>query len=448
MANEWRVKKYYNPRITVETSRILDTTFPDILVCLTGSQVELLRNMCGYLSRRSTFVSEAHEQYYLAPSNDEWDSLQEIVAELEYKLMACDMDLLIDAINTQTSVIDVLRQCVCETMTYQQKIASGLPDVGGYVENLDVTYLSTSETEGVFTPAATDTIRCEQAQSIWYYTYQMYTETLLPFADTTSDNLTALIVGSVGFGALAGFVGIPVAVLSAIVLAIIAWGIAGAIANFRNWMLGTKDEIICLLYNSLPDTSAAAQVVGAYIDAAVELSYLDKMVLKTVLASSWHYGWILLDQETNSTWDDYFVPGQCTLCDAPIPGCWEFGPCDLPTWIGGNVECAYDGVLLTGGSTYWNVQSVTPVSGDYFIVRWTPRYQSAPTGRGKFGFVRVSDLQVFHLITTAERDNDVSVTEHIAVPSQLWGVSCYFWMMQDSQAIEPHYFCLSQVPPS
>jgi len=113
VADEWRVKKYYNPRVTVETSRILDTTFPDMLVCLTGAQVELLRNMCAYLSRRSTFVSEAHEQYYLAPSNEEWDSLQEIVAELEYKLMTCDMDLLIDAINTQTSVIDVLRQCVC-----------------------------------------------------------------------------------------------------------------------------------------------------------------------------------------------------------------------------------------------------------------------------------------------------------------------------------------------
>lgn len=447
MADEWRFKKYYDKRVVIETARILDPQFPSTVVCLTGAQVELLRNLCEYLHRRSTFVSEYQTIGYLAPDNDEWEALQYIVADLEEILMGCDIQGLIDAVNTQTDVIDALMQCVCTSTTYNQKLVGALPDVGGYVTNDDITYLSPAQTMGVFTPPPTDTARCELAQAMFYFVYDVYTEKLLPFANTTADTLTALIVASLGFGALALFAGIPILTLAPLVTALVSWGVEGAIENFRNWLLAAKDELVCIFYNALPDTSACAALVSLYIDAAAELSFLDKLVLKALYTSTWAMSWVFQDQEANDTWRAYFIPGQCTLCDEPIPGCWEFGPCDLPTWIGGNVECAYNGVLLTGGASYWNEQEVTPVLGDYLIVSWTPREQTWPLGRAKFGLRRVSDEIQYEVIYTPERAVDVPVVEYGLVPAGWCGVPCYFYMHQASQAIEPAYFCLSQTPP-
>jgi len=107
----WRRKTYYTPRVLITTDDVLDCPFPDTLLCLTGAELQLLRNMTQYLHRRSTFASEYHDGYYLAPSNEEWNVLDRIVAELEDKLMGCEeLTQLLQDIKAAT-------ECACQKLT-------------------------------------------------------------------------------------------------------------------------------------------------------------------------------------------------------------------------------------------------------------------------------------------------------------------------------------------
>lgn len=78
---------YRSDRVLIESERILSPEFKGITVQLSGSQVELLRGITEYLSRTSTFVYEYKDNYYVSPSENDWDDLQAIVADLEGKLM-------------------------------------------------------------------------------------------------------------------------------------------------------------------------------------------------------------------------------------------------------------------------------------------------------------------------------------------------------------------------
>lgn len=449
MVEQWRIKKYYDKRQMIETQRVITPQFDNIVVCLTGSDLEMLRNLMPLLRWRTSFVSEYHTNHYLCPDNADWDLIQGLVADLERRLMGGEIEALITAIEAQTDVIDVLRQCVCETAAWQQKQASMLPDLNGYVGNEDVTYLSPSETEGTFTPPETDTLRCELAQAIWWYTYELHTEILLPFADTTSDRLTSLVVGAVGFGALAGFVGIPVAVLSAIVIAIVAWGVSGSISNLVNWFLATKDEIICILYDNLPDTSTAATLVRAYVNDQSELSFLEKAVINSVLASSWHYGWICKDQQENDTWRDYFVQGQCQACEEYPEGCIYVGPCVLADWTDGTVGCIQGRAAILGALSYWTKHTFVPGPGTYLVVYYYPRANGGgyPYARANWGFTKVSNLTHTIVIAGQDKARDVLQVEYAAIPAGLWGIECYFHMQQVGFWCSPVYVCILDAPP-
>lgn len=82
-----RRHSYVRTRILISTDDIFDSPFEDISLVLTGAELNLLRNLTQYLGRRSTFVSEYYGDYYLEPTDEDWDTLDAIVAELEYKLM-------------------------------------------------------------------------------------------------------------------------------------------------------------------------------------------------------------------------------------------------------------------------------------------------------------------------------------------------------------------------
>ena len=112
MSESWRKKTHYATRILVESQRVINSDFKDALVCLTGGELEMLRNIAHYLERRSTFVSEYQASGYLCPDVDDWDTISAIVAQLQEKLMGCDIDLLITAIEAQTDVLDSLMQCL------------------------------------------------------------------------------------------------------------------------------------------------------------------------------------------------------------------------------------------------------------------------------------------------------------------------------------------------
>jgi len=84
--SERRVSYRYQ-EVLIETARILSPQFDDAVVFLSGAQVEMLRNVSQYLNRRNTYVSEYHPDYYLWPTDADYDDILEIAADLEETLM-------------------------------------------------------------------------------------------------------------------------------------------------------------------------------------------------------------------------------------------------------------------------------------------------------------------------------------------------------------------------
>jgi len=87
MSEEEQQFGYVYDRILIESSRVASSDFPDILVWLTGQDLEILRNIVSYATRRTTFVNEYHDSYYKVADDTDWAIIESIVAELEYKLM-------------------------------------------------------------------------------------------------------------------------------------------------------------------------------------------------------------------------------------------------------------------------------------------------------------------------------------------------------------------------
>lgn len=102
-----RRRKYVERRVLIDSARILDSPFDDSLICLSGAELELLRNVCLYLRRQDTFVASYFAQHYLTPDSTDWDALQAVVAGLEEKLMGCaELEALITAIAASTAAIN------------------------------------------------------------------------------------------------------------------------------------------------------------------------------------------------------------------------------------------------------------------------------------------------------------------------------------------------------
>lgn len=81
---------YRRDMTLIEASRILDTQFDAQGIWLNGAQVELLRNVMMPLNNPRTFVDEYHDGYYLTATDNDWDAIRAIVADLERKLMGND----------------------------------------------------------------------------------------------------------------------------------------------------------------------------------------------------------------------------------------------------------------------------------------------------------------------------------------------------------------------
>jgi len=82
-----RRERYAYNRVLIEAQRILNPQFDDAVVFLSGAQIELLRNVSQYLNRLTTYVAEYNPGYYLTPTIEDFDSILEIVADMEETLM-------------------------------------------------------------------------------------------------------------------------------------------------------------------------------------------------------------------------------------------------------------------------------------------------------------------------------------------------------------------------
>lgn len=85
---EEELRRGYNGfRILMDVDKVLDPVLPAQGIYLAGAQVAMLRTVCHYLNRRSTFVGEYHETYYKMPDDETWDAIETLVADMEDRLM-------------------------------------------------------------------------------------------------------------------------------------------------------------------------------------------------------------------------------------------------------------------------------------------------------------------------------------------------------------------------
>lgn len=87
MTDPTRRRRYRYDRIMIESARILSPQFDDAVLYFTGAQIELLRNVAGYLRRLETYTAEYHQGYYYTPTAEDYDTLMNIVSDLEDTLM-------------------------------------------------------------------------------------------------------------------------------------------------------------------------------------------------------------------------------------------------------------------------------------------------------------------------------------------------------------------------
>ena len=306
MSTEWRRKTYYRPRVLIDTQRILAPQFSDALVCITGAQLEMLRNLTQYLHRRSTYADGYETDYYLAPTEAEWDDLQAIVADLENTLMGCE-----ELTQLFTDMLAQL-ECVCNTVSANPGLSPGIqPIVDDYV------------TDGVLIPGdiyGEDTEvsaeRCAVAQLTYQQMYDILTIYLQPFQETSADVMLGVILAglvvTVGVAGLA----IPAATIVAVLLGLADMAVEASLTAIRNAISSNKDELICALYNGLQTDYAAAQAEARVIlDAIGVLTYADKVILGQLFAP-WAIYLAAVAHGNGTTWATSNVTaGVCDDCD-------------------------------------------------------------------------------------------------------------------------------------
>jgi hypothetical protein len=80
-------RPYYPDQVLIEAARVIDRATPRAGPILTDAELDIIRNVLAYAHRRDTFVATYYPTYYEMPDDAEWDDIQEVVAELECKLM-------------------------------------------------------------------------------------------------------------------------------------------------------------------------------------------------------------------------------------------------------------------------------------------------------------------------------------------------------------------------
>lgn len=356
----WRIKRYYPPRVLISVADLLNPPLSgSFLVCLSGAELVILRNLMAYCQRRSTFVSSFQKGYYLVPDAADWDVVEAIVAELEHKLMTTCEDLvaqlealvtalsaqgesvcgLVDAVASGQETLDAMAgslsdasaalQCVCASMPLIADGATTSRIVDEYLGDeglaVDDPY-PLQETPGEYAEA------CAVAQLVWSSAFEMLTEVVQP-----AQQKAVSVLLPMAMAVLASWIGtpailIPVGPVLALLWSIIEVWVAGELTNVENALYAGREDLICAMFRelkgsgSLADASSAAV---AEIDGWEDISPLDKMVLGSLVAP-WVISRMALAYENETAWAQARVtPGYCSVC---VEGAdWWAEPYEGPT---------------------------------------------------------------------------------------------------------------------
>lgn len=433
MAEEWRRKGYYRTRVLIPIADCLESPYGDCLVCLTAGEVNLVRNLLEYAERRSTFVDEYHETYYLAPDNDDWDALQEMKAHLEGSMMDCEQFT-----SDLQEILDWVR------------LSQTLPGGTFSEDELAAFPYNDVVVDDELTPAEEDA--CDIAQ-LWYeWGYQVITETVLPATRWGFDYLIPAVTAFIATAIAGPAAGAGVWVIAEFIQEIMEIGYRGAETNLVNWMDTNKEDIVCQLYGGLLLTGNASSIwaiaYNAIIDPAEDISAGDKLML-SLFMGTWAGGNANRAFDAETEWATSNVEeGYCDECpplDATVHF-WEFPPCpngwDLsPPFTG---RCDDGNLLFTGGMQSlpggpdWEMDV-----GDYDVY---PRFDfdyNRPSGNiisfrlyknvDSAGWVLVKDWTKVYSDPPASTPWEPESIEVTVVPDTLWhfavaGWSATYWI--------------------
>jgi len=320
MGEDWRIKRYYEPRVLIETQDVLSSPFPSALLCLDGSELNIVRNLLAYAHRRSTFVSEYRADTYLAPTEAEWDDLQAVVAELESKMSGCQ--------DIYQVFLDMLAQleCICEGtgLTHSSPIVTNIYHY--YATSGDVQWeddYNDGEVSG-------DPVRCATAQLTYQYVWEILTEVVQPFQTALHDALLPAVIGviSLGLGGIPAL--IPGAAVYSAINVVADALVESGLAGVRTAIEGAKFDLVCAVYDALEAGTFgdAAFATHPIIDGLPGLYAIDKVVLKA-LFSAMTINAAAVAWEEQTPWAlNHVVPGYCDTCAgsglywSPDQDCW------------------------------------------------------------------------------------------------------------------------------
>jgi len=379
MSESWRRKKYYKPRVLIGVERILDPQYDDALLCITGAQLEMLRNLTQYLHRRSTFVDSEHLGYYLCADNGDWDDIQAIVADLEETLMGCEeFTALFEAMLAQL-------QCICNN--------ASLPgtDAGSVAPIVDV-----GLTDGVLIeddPYADDTEisarRCAVAQLTYWQAWEWLTEFIQPLQENAMDVVVPIALGVISVLVGVTPLAIPAGMLIAFLSVLIDVWVDGSLVDVQNALWAHRDELTCAVYNGLSyDYSIAEQRATDVINDMVELSPIDLVVMRAMFAP-WA---IALASKAYTQGTDWAVAnvssGACDDCTWVYQAEYEFPP-SPGTWTGGFPTYAGRWPGLNGSEEGISPGFSLPSIVDHVDVEFEVHYMSVLNTGNTVGYVTI-----------------------------------------------------------
>jgi len=356
----WQVKRYYRPRVLIPYADLVDPPLPEMtIVCLTASELVLLRNVLDYCHRRSTFVVTYGTDFYVAPGHVEWDAIESMVAELEGKLMSgCEdllekLDDLIASELTRNGYLDVMATslggldttlalileglssidetlatgnsslaCICSALQVMKQDPAIRKQVETYVDDetlqVDDPYPG-QETPGVGSDA------CAIAQLTYHFAYEFISEVVQPAQEKAVQVLLPMAMAVIASWIGTPLLGLPVGAILALLWNVIEVWVDGSLAGVLNSLWTNKDEIICAAYPELAATSnygAAAADVRAAIDEIQDLSPVDKLVMYG-LTAPWVMSRMAVAWENQTSWATArVVGGFCESCGAIVGSNW------------------------------------------------------------------------------------------------------------------------------
>lgn len=369
MSESWRRKTYYDKRVLIDTARVLDPQFCDSWLCITGAQLEMLRNLTQYLRRRSTYVSVYETNSYLAPSESEWDDILAIVADLEETLMGCE--------EMTAAMVQIAAQLNCICTAIQSGLVQSQPQDEGY-ENQPYydDYISdVVEDEGTPPGGLPDWDAWRAAKCIG-------AQKLVDDVGTAIVKMGESVAGGilVTFSVINGIllltvITIPISIVIQVVTTIVALVASLEYEDVAAWLYEHKEGLVCAIYNA-PTASAAYSAVHAYIasgwDAGAGIALVRSLFNYDAISAIFDY-----TQRNYDDWSGDYSESYCDVCEELPEGVefiWTWPPCPGTHHPDGGI--CDDGRLCFNGDTDEAHQQHIVSLGTYNQLTIEIRYRS------------------------------------------------------------------------